>query len=151
LVLAQYHGLPTRLLDWTTSPLAAAFFAVAGEPGPEFKDDMLIYHVRTMAADYTPNSNDAFDIKKVKFVLPNFVSPRIAAQSGLFSVHPKPSESWSDPRIKRFEIPAPSRAFFRKKLHYLGINAFRSFPDLDGLAKTLDWQYTRQIEMWHVV
>ena len=81
--LAQHHGVPTRLLDWTRSPLVATYFAVENTSAC----DAAVWVIWGM----NPNEvrpKSPFDIKKVMRVSPLAITPRVQSQSSVFTVHP---------------------------------------------------------------
>jgi len=158
LALAQHHGLPTRLLDWTYSAFVALWFAVnkTAPDSEEGKDYGVVWLLKTQPSDFKSTNDLPFSNKDTKIFRPNVISRRISAQSGVFTVHKfidnNPSLKHDVVRFdthrgfknRLLKIKIPHKYFpdLRSKLNIAGINSSTIFPDIDGLCRHLEWRYS---------
>ena len=138
LALAQHHGLATRLLDWTTNPLVALFFAVAEPAGVEESPIVWCY----CPGPPTGEPKSPYKMKAEAFYIPSSVAQRLVVQSGRFTVHPiearRPPELWPG-QVAKVVVPGSQRVPIRILLADMGINRSTLFPDLDGVASHANW------------
>lgn len=153
LAIAQHHGLPTRLLDWTGNALAALWFAVRFSPSTRdgLQQPGAVWVLNPANIDFLERTSAVrpFNIKELKVYRPRHITPRLIAQAGYFTLHPL------DGRISRFrplkkdptlggdlvEILIPPSAFcdLRDDLERLGVSDLSMFPDLDGICRFITW------------
>jgi hypothetical protein len=151
--LAQHHGLPTPLLDWTTSPYIAAFFAFADafDASSVRRDDT---HVRIYGLTKKFRTATANPIITLPYFRPYacFLSisarnnPRLYAQQGHFLVTNMDDvenylcslEKKSNEKILiAADVPIACANEALEDLAYMGLTAATMFPRLDGVCRMM--------------
>ena len=165
LALAQHHGVPTRLLDWSARPFVAAYFGARdadeqASRGVQESDRLVVWALNGLvfALFKAENLRGGLQIETVRPW--RHSNPNLRAQDGLFTVLIDESRQPDDPAsfppldeavadlgrradgkvrtfLRKMTLPASEAGRLLRLLDQEGVSGTHLFPGVDGAVRRL--------------
>jgi hypothetical protein len=138
LVLARHYGIATPLLDWTTNPLVALFFAcsITGKEEDDEADGVIYYCHRSNFDEFW--ANDTIDVFKNRSRPALFdatgMNARSTAQDSLMTLHSANCQAVHGHK-EMIRVPAAVKRHVLYSLPAFGIVDSRIFSDVSLAAQ----------------
>lgn len=149
---AQHYGIPTKLLDFTTSHITSILFAIEKSFQVDIEENAVVYFLNPFELnqknkkqstilnikDLSPGENDldgpvAINGRKL--------NTRINAQKGMFVLFQDddvPLEATTDENVlRKVEINKDEMMTILASLHSIGIGFTHVYPELDSVSKDI--------------
>jgi len=145
----QHFSAPTRMLDWTTSPWVALYFACCEQKDCDGAIWIVDFRKATKHAEKKLNGSDFVSLmmhpesQDIVVLITAFNSnERIEAQQGRFSISTNPlinheSQLNEYDSLIKIDIPKELKPDILRELNQMNITAKTLFPGIDGLGKSI--------------